>query len=369
LYDAGELTRAEATLREGLEVAAAAGAPALQARIRVLIADIHNLQGGGAAEALEECEAAIGVLESEGDLSGLAEAWLVAGRLRYDRAEWPADQEALECALAYARQSGNHRAQIQASNWLSASLSELPIPADAAIARVEQLLRAATGEPWAEAYLLMALSTLYAYTGRFNDARAGLAGSRSILAGFGANLALGYWAIPAGLIELAAGDAAAAERYLRHGYEALRAITGERGAFGYLAALLAEALCALGRLDEAQQMTEEAQAAAAPDDIDPHAQWRTTRAKLLARRGEFSAARRLVDEAQALLPPACRSLPKAETLVAEAEVNRLAGAPDRAAACLRAALRIYEDARATALAEKVGAVLATLTDHPGDRLA
>ena len=366
LYDSGDLTRAEAALREGLEVAAAAGVPALQARVRVLIADIHNLQGGGAAEALEECDAAIGVLESEGDLSGLAEAWLVVGRLRYDRAEWPADQEALERALAYARQSGHHRTHIQASSWLAASLGELPVPADTAVARVEQLLQAASGEPWTEAYLLLALSPLYAYTGRFNDARAGLARSQSMFAGFGANLALGYWAIPAGLVELAAGDAAAAERYLRKGYEALRAITGERGAFGYLAALLAEALCALGRLEEAQQMTEEAQAAAAPDDIDPHAKWRATRAKLLARRGEFSAARRLVDEAQALLPPTARSVSKAETLVAEAEVNRLAGAPGQAAACLRAALRIYEDSRATSLAEKVKAAL---TNDPGDGLA
>jgi predicted ATPase/DNA-binding SARP family transcriptional activator len=369
LYDAGDLTRAQAALREGLEVAAAVGAPALQARIRVLIADIRNLQGGGAAEALADCESAIGVLQSEGDLSGLAEAWLVAGRLRYDRAEWPAGQGALEQALAYARQSGNHRAEIQASNWLATSLSKLPIPADTAAARVEQLLQAASGEPWAEASLLTVLSTLYAYTGRFSDGRAALARSRSILAGCGANLGLGYWAIPAGLVELAAGDAAAAERHLRQGYEALRVITGERGAFGYLAALLAEALCELGRLNEAQEMTEEAESAAAPDDIDPHTQWRATRAKLLARRGEFSAARRLVGEAQALLPPASRPLPKAQTLVAEAEVNRLSGAPDQAAACLRAALRIYDDGRATSLAEKVRAALAMLTDDSRDGLA
>ena len=248
-------------------------------------------------------------------------------------------------------------------------MGELPIPADTAVARIEQLRQAASGEPWAEAYLLTALSTLYAYTGRFNDARAALAHSRSILTGFGANLALGYWAIPAGLVEMAADDAAAAEQYLRHGYEALRAITGERGAFAYLAALLAEALYRLGRLDEAQQMTEEAQAAAAPDDIDPHAQWRATRAKLLARRGELSAARRLVDEAKAILLPVSRSVPKAEVLVAKAEVNRLAGAPDQAAACLGAALRIYEDCRAISLAEKVRAVLRTLTDDRGDGLA
>ena len=82
LYEAGDLERAEAVLSEGSEVAAAAGAPALRARIRVLLAEIRNLQGEGNAEALEECEAAIGVLDAEGDLEGLAEAWLLAGRLR-----------------------------------------------------------------------------------------------------------------------------------------------------------------------------------------------------------------------------------------------------------------------------------------------
>ena len=60
------------------------------------------------------------------------------------------------------------------------------------------------------------------------------------------------------------------------------------------------------------------------------------------------------------------SVSKAETLVAEAEINRLAGAPDQAAACLRAALRIYEDSQATSLAEKVKAAL---TNDPGDGLA
>jgi hypothetical protein len=38
----------------------------LQARIGVLLADIRNMQGGGNAEALAECDAAAAVLESEG---------------------------------------------------------------------------------------------------------------------------------------------------------------------------------------------------------------------------------------------------------------------------------------------------------------
>jgi hypothetical protein len=46
-------------------------------------------------------------------------------------------------------------------------------------------------------------------------------------------------------------------------------------------------------------------------------------------------------------------------------VERLAGAPGRAAASLRAALRIYEDRRATTLAKRAKAALASLTAQAG----
>ena len=51
-------------------------------------------------------------------------------------------------------------------------------------------------------------------------------------------------------------------------------------------------------------------------------------------------------------------------LKARAEVERLAGASGHAAASLRAALQIYEDRRATTLAEQVRAALASLTTQP-----
>ena len=81
LLEAGELQRAQAALSEGFQLAA--GAPAVQARIRVLLADVRHLQGAGIAETLAECEAAAAVLEAEGDLAGLAEALTSAGRLRF----------------------------------------------------------------------------------------------------------------------------------------------------------------------------------------------------------------------------------------------------------------------------------------------
>ena len=90
LFEGGDLDGADTVLSEGSEVAAAAGAPAVQARIAVLHADVANLQGLGNAEALAECEAAAAVLESEGDLGGLAEALTAAGRLRFWLGDIPA---------------------------------------------------------------------------------------------------------------------------------------------------------------------------------------------------------------------------------------------------------------------------------------
>ena len=351
LVEAGELEQAKAALTEGAEVAAAAGLPAVQARIRVQLGEIHSLHAGPDATALAECEAATAVLDAEGDLEGLAEAWISTGKLRFWLGESPADQEAFERAIGYARQGGNLRAQMLAGSWLVSTFYLLPVPAEAAIDRAEQLLRTAKGDPWAEADILMPLSLLYAYAGRFADAREALACAQSVYGRSGAKLALAASAIEAGHMELVAGNPAAAEHDLREGYEAFRAV-GERGYLSTIASLLAEALYVQGRLDEAQQMTEEAQAAASPDDIDSQARWRATRAKLLARRGQFPAARRLVSEAAALVSPTSWAVLKAQVLVAKAEVNRLAGARDQAAASLRAALRIYQDRHAAPLADQ-----------------
>jgi tetratricopeptide (TPR) repeat protein len=287
----------------------------------------------------------------------------MTGRLRFALGESPADQEALERAIAYARQGGNHRAQMQASGWLAGTLQLLPVPADAAIDRIEQLLQSADGDPWAEANLLVSLSLLYAYAGRFADAREASARVQSVYDRSEAKLA---WVMGVGVtgeMQLIAGDLAAAEHHLREACEAFRAM-GERGYFSTVASWLAEALYAQGRLDEAQQVTEEAKEATMPGDIDAQARWRIIRAKLLARRGQFPAAQRLADEAEVLVSSTSWEALKAGVLMAKVEVSQLAGARGQAEACLRAALRIYEDQRAEPLADQARAALASLTGQP-----
>jgi len=368
LAESGNLEQAEAVLADGAAVAAAAGLPVARARIRILRAEIHSRQGGSPREALAECEAAAVVLASEGDLGGLSEAWLSIGKQRFFLGDQTPCAEAFERAAEYARRSGNRRVELESATWLVLTLMALPVPADVAIGRAERLLQAAARDPWAEAGILEGLAPLYGYAGRFAEARPAIARARSVYRRSGARADWARSAIPAGIIEQTAGDPAAAERHLREGYEAFRAM-GERGYLSTIAAMLAEALYAQGRLDEAQRLTEEAQAAAAPDDIDAQSRWRATRAKLLARRGRIPAALELTDEAVTLISSTSYAVNHAETLMASAEVNRLAGARDQAEASLTAALRIYQDRHAVPLAEQAQAALASLTGQPGTQPA
>ena len=362
LYQAGNLRQADLTLSEGSDAAASAGLREIHARIRVMLADIHVQLGRcGMAEGLAESEAAAAVLETEDDVESLAEAWLSIGQLRFFIGKGTASTEAIERARSYARQGASHYVQQQTARWLIVPFSELTIPADVAISRAEQLIAAADGDHWAEASLVSQLSVFYAFVGRFAEARAAIARSQSAFTGSGAKLSWAESLLHAGWIEMMAGDPAAAERVLTEGRQVLREM-GERGYLTNLLATLAHAVYAQGRLDEAYRLSEEAEAiTSAEDDIDGQVRWRIARAKALAGRGQFTAARKLVREATALAAPTDWAAMHAEVLTTQAEISKLEGAQEDAAGSLRQALRIYEERRASALADRTRTALASLS--------
>src|SRR2546428_6926251 len=79
------------------------------------------------------------------------------------------------------------------------------------------------------------------------------------------------------MVEWLAGDPAAAERELRWGYESLGQMGAAAEVAPVLAALLAQALYAQGRDEEALRFSELSEEAAAPDDLSAHVQWRAGR--------------------------------------------------------------------------------------------
>jgi predicted ATPase len=351
--------RAEVTLSEGCRVATAARLHAARARIQVQLSEIRITLGRTAPQALREYETAAAALSAEGDLEGLAEAWTAIGWRHWWLGDESAAAEAFERAVTYAQESGNHLAELNAVSSLVGAFQELPVPADVAIGRAERYLEAASGDPWAEAGILQSLALVYGYVGRFTDARAAITRARSAQNRCGAAIDSAVSAGMASAIEEIAGNLAAAEAELKQGCDALRAM-GERGFLSSMLAALAEAKYALGRFGEAHQLTEEAEALAAADDLGVQAWSRAIRAKVLAQRGQFTTARRLVGEAETLIAPTSWAITQAEIQVAKAEVSKLAGAPAEAAAILRQALRFYQDRRAVALADRTRAVLASL---------
>lgn len=164
-----------------------------------------------------------------------------------------------------------------------------PLPVQEGIRRCEMVLAGARERPIVEAAALQALGVLRAMAGEADLARETVAASRQIRRDIGQDLGAAASAIDAGLVELLAGEYAAAEAVLRAGYEELERL-GEKGYFSTLAALLAEAVEAQGRADAARSLARASAAAAAPDDVASHVSWRVAEARALARLGQSGEA-------------------------------------------------------------------------------
>jgi hypothetical protein len=81
---------------------------------------------------------------------------------------------------------------------------------------------------------------------------------------------------------------------------------------------------------------------------------------MLARRGNFTAARQLADEAIEPTAPTQYATDIARALIAKAEIAQLAGMTADTAVNLRQALRIYEDRHADLLAQHTRDTLARI---------
>ena len=134
-----------------------------------------------------------------------------------------------------------------------------------AIERCEAIREEVRGNLHATADVLQPLAGLHAMEGRFDEARALLATSDAAFEELGLTLSSAV-SHHAAMVELLAGDPAAAERHLRKGYAALEEM-GDKAVLSTTAAFLGQALLAQGDDEEAGRFAELSAELAGDDDM------------------------------------------------------------------------------------------------------
>ena len=157
----------------------------------------------------------------------------------------------------------------------------------------------------------------------------------------------------ASAIELLAGDAEAAERELRAGYDMLVEI-GDVHLRPMLAAYLAAVLVEEGNLEDAEAYASYAESHSWEDDIVTEVMWRVARARIEARADE-AKAERLAREAVDLAAPTDFLELQATALLALARVLGEIGSPE-AASVAGQAQAVY-DRKGNIVASKWAAAL------------
>jgi tetratricopeptide (TPR) repeat protein len=140
--------------------------------------------------------------------------------------------------------------------------------------------------------------------------------------------------------ELLAGDPAAAAQLGAEGCSLLEQL-GDKGFLSTAAGCLGQALCELGRLDEADAWAGRAAELGASEDVATQLLWRQVRAKVLARRGEYVEAERLARDAVTIGEPTDDLNLRADVSAGLAEVLEMAGRHEEAVAEMTRARALY----------------------------
>jgi len=365
LRESGEFKRAEGVLGEAIERAAASGEQSREARAFVvrLRMQMQTESDFAAPTLLEAADRAIEMLEQVGDERGLAKAWSVRAWFPWLQCNASAAEEAVLRALEYARRSGDERAEAYSLNLLLGAGLFGPLPVREAIRRCDELLGEPPRQQRVKALAYRALAGLVAMEGRFDEARELLERDRAIIEDVGLRVAAAVASEIWGILEMLAGKPEAAERRLREGYDILEAM-GEKSGLSTLAAMLAHAVYAQGRYDEAFHFTEISEEAAPEEDRSANVYWLAARAKVLARRGRPEEGERLARNALGLAEPTDFLNMRGNALMDFGEVMGLAGRASEAVTAVAQALRLYERKGNTVAAGQARAVHAGLLASP-----
>jgi len=342
LMDMGEFADSERVCREAMTAAEAIGDQRLRAEagLGLLLVQLHGNEEAWGRRALREAERAIRVFELVGDQLGLAKAWRIIGSVHATALRYGAAAEAVERAVECARLAGatlNERRNMGAH---TIACVQGPLPVAEAIARCRAIERASGGDHRTQGLALCGCAQLEAMRGGFDRARELYTSGRAVLSEVGGSVLAASTALDSSTVELLAGNPAAAVRDLVRDAEVLEAM-GERYLLSTMDAVRAQALLALGRVDEAEAACAKAERGSAGDDVETLALVRTVRAQLHLLAGRVDWAAAAVESAAELLRGAEAPNIVADAAVVSARVAAARGDRDAADRELARAIALY----------------------------
>jgi class 3 adenylate cyclase/tetratricopeptide (TPR) repeat protein len=296
--------------------------------------------GFTAEEALREAQESLRVFEELGDHSLQARAWEVIASLHTFQGQHRESLEAHERGLMHATTAGDVTMEDHARRHIGTSLFYGDAPLEEFVSHAERVLvqSGAAGRSW---WLQGLRGLAQAMQGDFESARKLIAERIAAQESFGNTFAAKLATADLGVVELLAGDLAAAAEHLARSCEALEE-AGQAALLSTTAAQLAEVLYRQGRFEEAEHYTRISEEASPPDDYISQILWRSVRAKAIASEGRLSEGEELAREALALAGDTDHIDVRGDVLMALAEVLRVGERPDEAGALIQEALRLYE---------------------------
>ncbi len=356
LYESGRVSEALARSEALAERSAAVGnrVGELAGRIQAGLVRL-DVEPEGATLRLESLVAgALPELEAAGDHDALYTAHHALGMAMFSRAQADSAVVAWELAAGDARAAGIPDELV---GWRALARLYGTTPVPEVLAWLDENEPREGRDDWLRACRAVAVAML----GRFDEGRRILAASRAALVERGGSFQLAVLtAIESALVELYAGDPARAAELGAEGCRLLEELDAQ-SFLSTAAALHAEALYQLGRLDEADAWARRATEIGSSEDLFTQPLWRQARAKVLARRGEHAEAERHAREALAISESTQDLYGQADAYATLAEVLALGDRPDEAATAFGQARERYARKGNLVMADRVGTRLDGLT--------
>jgi class 3 adenylate cyclase/tetratricopeptide (TPR) repeat protein len=359
-FETGDLALAAGVLDEAIETARERGVERVEAVASVWRAMVagHSGESSSSEQVIELAERAAAVLERSGDEALRARVLAISARHRFfvGRARESAAMlwRAQEIALA----AGDLYVARDSVLWLIGSTVFGPDT----LTDTERFVELFPPDVRASLERMPSLSVhrgfVHAFAGRLPEALECFAENKRLLRELGMRTHEAGSDMFSGLMLLAAGEPAAAERLLRPSFDELTEL-GETGFRSTVGTLLAQALVELERDAEAEEVLAVVDGIVLSDDVDPQVRRRWVRARILARRGELAAAERLAREAVEVAAATDYTVLHGVALLALADVLRAAGSEAESNGALRAALVLFEQKGNLPAAERTRELLGT----------